>query len=124
MNGIPKGSRFAENPGLAALLESNKHLINDEKFKKAMKGLEQIAKEIGCTMAQLALAWTIVPEWMNCAIIGATSVKQLEENFKCFFVAERLRKDKQLCERIEKVLDNKPQQYRALSCFDALPDRR
>ncbi|MCH9024024.1 MAG: aldo/keto reductase [candidate division Zixibacteria bacterium] len=44
--------------------------------------LLELAQTHGITLAQLALAWVLEREEISCAIIGATSLKQLEENLK------------------------------------------
>ncbi|GMF43291.1 unnamed protein product [Phytophthora fragariaefolia] len=51
----------------------------DTKVAKADK-LAAIAKEIGCTLAQLAIAWCVSNEKVSTVILGASSVAQLDEN--------------------------------------------
>ena len=44
--------------------------------------LQPIADELGVSMAQLALAWCLRRSGVASAIIGATRIRQVEENAK------------------------------------------
>ena len=70
--------------------------------------LMPIAEEVGCTMAQLALAWTLKNPNVSTTITGASRAEQVVENMKAIDYVEKLKPD--MMERIEKVLDNKPKQ--------------
>jgi len=73
LNGIPADSRAAEG---RSMNESN---ISGEYLDRA-RALDAIAKERGQSLAQLALSWVLrVPE-VTSALIGASSVAQLENN--------------------------------------------
>jgi L-glyceraldehyde 3-phosphate reductase len=73
LRGIPEGSRALEGRWLTS------ENITDE-YLDRLRGLTKIAKQRGQTLAQLALAWVLrVPE-VTSALIGASSVKQLEDN--------------------------------------------
>jgi len=50
-----------------------------ERVSRALVALAQIARDKGCTMAQLALAWTIAQP-NTCAIVGARSADQVVDN--------------------------------------------
>ena len=99
--GIPPGSRASLN-GYQWMQES----ILTSENKAKVKGLEPIAKDLGCSMAQLALAWARRNENVSTVIIGATSPKQVEENVKSLDFIPAL--DEGVMERIEGVLQNKP----------------
>ena len=71
---IPKGSRAETTQFVSADL-------TDEKREKVIK-LMELAQTHDLTLAQLALAWVLKRKEISCAIIGATSLKQLEENLK------------------------------------------
>jgi voltage-dependent potassium channel beta subunit len=45
-----------------------------------IEGLRPIAKEVGCSMAQLAIAWCLRAPGVSSVLIGATSTAQLDEN--------------------------------------------
>jgi aryl-alcohol dehydrogenase-like predicted oxidoreductase len=47
---------------------------------KAIAELEQIARQAGKSMVQLALQWTLAQDMIDAAIVGATRLAQLEEN--------------------------------------------
>ena len=89
---IPEGSRFAEtkNPLLQNFVWMK--YWNPEsapKTKKILQGLAEIAKELGATQPQLALAWNIVNRDTSTCILGATKVAQFEENLKAMEVARK-----------------------------------
>ena len=66
-----------------------------------------IAEELGCSMAQLALAWCLINPDVSTVITGASHPSQVAENMKSLDVVERLSDD--ILERIETILDNKPE---------------
>lgn len=68
--------------------------------------LRPIAKELDCTLAQLALAWTVSNPHVSTVITGASRPEQVTENMKALDIAGHL--DAQVMERIEQVLENKP----------------
>jgi voltage-dependent potassium channel beta subunit len=100
-NGIPPGSR-ASLDGYEWL---KGYLITPENIEK-VRQLEPIAKELGCTLAQLALAWCLVNPNVSCAITGATRAEQVNENMKALDYVSKL--NPTLMERIDTILGNKP----------------
>ena len=83
--GIPPGSRGA--------LESYAFLRDGltDPAKNAIVGkLEIVAKDLGCTLAQLALAWCVRNPHVSTVITGATRVEQITENMKALDVVPRL----------------------------------
>lgn len=74
---IPAESRAAQKWG-KEWVEKN---LNAEK-KERLIGLNGIAKERGQTLAQMALAWILRLPTVTSALIGASSVQQIEENIK------------------------------------------
>ena len=58
-----------------------------------------IAKELGCTLAQLALAWCAKNPHVSTVITGASRVSQVQENMKAAAVIPRL--SPQVMERID-----------------------
>ncbi|WP_328397000.1 L-glyceraldehyde 3-phosphate reductase [Streptomyces sp. NBC_00390] len=73
LTGIPEGSRAAQGKSL------DPGLLSDEVLRR-LKGLNDIAAKRGQSLAQLALAWVLRDPRMTSALIGASSVQQLEEN--------------------------------------------
>ncbi|KUF13010.1 MULTISPECIES: L-glyceraldehyde 3-phosphate reductase [Streptomyces] len=73
LKGIPEGSRATQGKSL------NPELLSDEVVRR-LNGLNDIAARRGQSLAQLALNWVLRDERMTSALIGASSVQQLEEN--------------------------------------------
>ncbi|UCD72565.1 MAG: aldo/keto reductase, partial [Candidatus Bathyarchaeota archaeon] len=44
------------------------------------KGLEELSKDLGTSMVQIALAWLLANPAVTSPIIAASNMKQLEEN--------------------------------------------
>ncbi len=73
LDGIPADSRASRHGSLSP------DLINDPSLAK-IRALNEIAARRGQTLAQLALAWTLRDPRVTSALIGASSVSQLEAN--------------------------------------------
>jgi L-glyceraldehyde 3-phosphate reductase len=73
LTGIPEGSRATQGKSL------DPNLLSDEVVRR-LNGLNDIAARRGQSLAQLALTWVLRDERMTSALIGASSVAQLEEN--------------------------------------------
>jgi voltage-dependent potassium channel beta subunit len=99
---IPSGSR-ASLKGYEWLREQVITPANVQKVRK----LEPIAKELGCTLAQLALAWARRNENVSSVITGATNPDQVEENMASLEFVSALTND--VMERIAGVLQNRPE---------------
>jgi L-glyceraldehyde 3-phosphate reductase len=70
---VPRGSRAAKAKHLT------KQKVSDE-YLTAAKHLNEIAANRGQSLAQLAIAWVLRQPAVTSALIGASSVKQLEQN--------------------------------------------
>ena len=73
LSGIPEGSRASQHKTLSP------DLITDEAREK-VRGLNEIASARGQSLAQMALAWALRDPRVTSALIGASSVEQLEAN--------------------------------------------
>jgi L-glyceraldehyde 3-phosphate reductase len=73
LDGIPDGSRASWPSSLSP------DLLTDESLDK-IRALNELAAGRGQTLAQMALAWTLRDTRVTSALIGASSVEQLEEN--------------------------------------------
>ncbi|KQX58882.1 MULTISPECIES: L-glyceraldehyde 3-phosphate reductase [unclassified Streptomyces] len=73
LKGIPEGSRATQGKSL------DPNLLSDEVLRR-LRGLADIAERRGQSLAQLALSWVLRDARMTSALIGASSVAQLEEN--------------------------------------------
>jgi len=87
-DGVPAGSR-ATIKGYEWLAE---RIVDQAKIAKVRK-LAPIAREIGCTLAQLALAWCARNPNVSTVITGATSAAQVSENMKALEVVPKLSPD-------------------------------
>jgi voltage-dependent potassium channel beta subunit len=96
-SGVPHGSR-AELPNYALLRDS----LVDPKKNAIVGQLQTVADELGCTLAQLALAWILKNPRVSSVITGASHVSQLQENMKAVGVAEKITAD--VKERIEAIV--------------------
>jgi L-glyceraldehyde 3-phosphate reductase len=73
LNGIPEDSRAAKDGFL------KREFINDDNLAR-IRGLNEIAARRGQTLAAMALAWVLRDSRVTSALIGASSVSQLEAN--------------------------------------------
>ena len=73
LDGIPAGSRAAENSSL------DRSMLSEEALEH-IRALDAIARGRGQTLAQLALAWALRDARVTSLVIGASSVAQLEQN--------------------------------------------
>jgi len=105
-DGVPEDSRLAMDDYdwlREQLLETESGRLKLEKVKK----LAPIAKNLGVTLPQMALAWCLKNKNVSTVITGASKPEQVEENMKAIDAVERL--DSDIMSRIEEVLDNKPE---------------
>jgi voltage-dependent potassium channel beta subunit len=99
--GVQSGTRL-ELDELDWLRKTN---VVEEKLQKAA-AIAALAKNLGASPAQLAIAWCLKNPHVSTVILGATKVAQLEENLLApqFVAAITPEIDAQ----IESILDNKP----------------
>ncbi|MCB0497201.1 MAG: aldo/keto reductase [Cyclobacteriaceae bacterium] len=80
--------------------------LTEEHIAKTGKLIE-VAKELDMTMPQLAIAWALKNDKVSTVILGASRLWQLEDTMQSIDKVDRLTPD--IMERIETILDNKPQ---------------
>jgi L-glyceraldehyde 3-phosphate reductase len=73
LDGVPADSRMAAGSSLSP------DLMTDENLAR-IRALNEIARQRGQSLAQLALAWALRDPRVTSVLIGASSVKQLEDN--------------------------------------------
>ena len=73
LDGVPQGSRGERGGSLRPAMLSEDNLAK-------VRGLDAIARRRGQTLAQMAIAWTLRDERVTAALVGASSVAQLEQN--------------------------------------------
>ncbi len=75
LDGVPAGSRATEGKSLGM------DMLSDENLAK-IRALDGIAKRRGQTLAEMALAWILRDPRVTSALVGASSVAQLEDSLK------------------------------------------
>ena len=84
-HGIPPGSR-----GTVQNYAFLRERLTDVQKNEIAGRLEPLARELDCTLAQLALAWCLKNPQVSTVITGATRVEQVAENMKAAEIAPRL----------------------------------
>lgn len=87
-DGIPEGSRGALE-GFEWLAER----LSDAEAIERVERLRPIAEELGCTMAQLAIAWCAGNPRVSSVITGASRVEQVRDNFAALDVLDSMDDD-------------------------------
>jgi voltage-dependent potassium channel beta subunit len=100
-DGIPGGTRAA----LEGYEWLSKSVITPARVEKVRR-LKPIADDLGCTTAQMALAWCLTNPDVSTVITGASRPEQVHENMKALEIVPKLSED--VLAAIEEVLDNKP----------------
>lgn len=85
LDGVPDDSR-ANLPGYEWLRNS----IVSERTNTAVRSLKGVADELGCSLAQLAIAWCARNPHVSSVITGASRVSQVEENLAALDVVPLL----------------------------------
>jgi L-glyceraldehyde 3-phosphate reductase len=73
LHGVPEGSRATKGDSLEMSMLSEENLAH-------VRALNDIAQSRGQKLAQMALAWVLRDSRVTSALIGASSVQQLDEN--------------------------------------------
>lgn len=113
---IPDGSRLSfvdtgMNAELKRQFESGEGLngldIKDPaEAVRTVDTLKPLAERLGCSLPQLALAWTLKNPNVSTTICGASRPAQMEQNLKALDVVSKLTPD--VMEEIDKLLNNAP----------------
>ena len=82
---MPEGSRAA----LAGYEWLRERVLHPAKLEAVSK-LEPIAKDLGCSVGQLAIAWCLKNKNVSTVILGATSSEQLAQNLHAARLVEKL----------------------------------
>ncbi|MGO9151220.1 MAG: potassium channel beta subunit family protein [Acidimicrobiales bacterium] len=96
LEGIPEDSR-----GSLAGFEWLRSNFEDPRNNEKVRALKAIADDLGCPLAQLAIAWCACNPKVSTVITGASRVEQLQENLRSLEVLERL--DDEVMRRINEV---------------------
>jgi len=84
-DGIPPGSR-----GAMASMSYLAKGLTDERKRAAVTQLEAVAAELGCSVAQLAIAWVAKNPRVSTVITGASKLAQLQANLGAVDVIAKL----------------------------------
>jgi len=96
-DGIPPGSR-ATIKGYEWLAE---RIVDPAKLAQ-VRSLAPVAADLGCTLAQLALAWCLKNPHVTTVITGASRASQVVENMRCLEVVPKL--DAEIMARIDGIV--------------------
>ncbi|KAK7794166.1 hypothetical protein R5R35_005367 [Gryllus longicercus] len=71
-----------------------------------LRDIAQLAEKLGCSVAQLAIAWGLKNESVQCLLLGAATVDQLYESIQSLQLVPKL--NSSTMSELERILDNKP----------------
>lgn len=100
-DGVPAGSR-ATLPGYEFIRD---RMLVPWKLEK-VKQLAPIAADLGCTLAQMAIAWCLKNPYVSTVITGASRLEQLKQNLGALDVVDKL--DEGVMKRLDEILGNNP----------------
>jgi voltage-dependent potassium channel beta subunit len=100
--GVPEGTR-ADRDDSAWIRER----ITPQRIA-VVEMLTMVARGLGLTPAQLAIAWLLRRKDVSSVITGATHVEQLRENIAAGEAEDKLTDD--ILEKIEQILENSPEE--------------
>jgi L-glyceraldehyde 3-phosphate reductase len=95
LHGIPEDSRAAKSSGF---LQTSQ--ITPERLEE-IKQLNELAKQRGQTLAQMALSWILKDPRVTSVLIGASKPEQLADSLKCL---DNIVFSKEELEKIETIL--------------------
>jgi voltage-dependent potassium channel beta subunit len=103
-DGVPEDSRLA----LAGYEWLRKMVLGEgsERNIARIRALADVADDLGCTQAQLAIAWCLKNPHVSTVITGASRPEQVHENMKALEVVPLL--TDAVLERIEALMENRP----------------
>ena len=81
LDGIPDGSR-ASLSGYEWLKKSMVESDRGQQRMERIKAITPIAEKLNVSMSKLAIAWCLLNKNVSTVILGASKLKQLEENLK------------------------------------------
>jgi len=100
----PSGSRATDDKGGADFI---KRYLHDDVLERVQQ-LQPLADEVGLSLAQLAVAWTLQNDNVSAAIIGASRPEQVTENVKAAGVKLEPSTMKAIDEVLEGAIERDP----------------
>jgi aryl-alcohol dehydrogenase-like predicted oxidoreductase len=67
--------------------------VTDQKDAAKVRALKAVADDLGCTLAQLSLAWCVRNPHVSTVITGASKVEQIHQNMAALDVVPLLTDD-------------------------------
>ncbi|TMW59089.1 hypothetical protein Poli38472_007234 [Pythium oligandrum] len=98
--GIPQGSRLDHD-----FYKPMGEIIARKVIKTVE--IEDIAKDLGCTLPQLALAWCASNKNVSTVLFSATNVNQLDENMKAMAIVDKITPE--IKAKIDTIIQFQPQ---------------
>ncbi|MEO8853847.1 MAG: aldo/keto reductase, partial [Ginsengibacter sp.] len=80
-------------------------IMADDRLKR-IKNLDEIANELGVSMAELSIGWCIKNPHVTTAILGATKKQQLLDNLKAIDTMNMLTPE--ILVKIDDIMQTKP----------------
>jgi aryl-alcohol dehydrogenase-like predicted oxidoreductase len=96
-NGVPEGSR-AQVQGYEWLRER----LTDAGRNGIVGRLAEVSDDLGCTLAQLSIAWILKNPHVSTVLTGASRTEQIRENMKAVEIVGKLTPE--VMERIEAIV--------------------
>ncbi|CAD7961936.1 unnamed protein product [Amoebophrya sp. A120] len=113
---IPKGSR-ASTPGYEFVEKKVQTWVKDGTMEKVEKLAKYAEEELGCSVGQLALAWSIRNGNATTTLLGATNEQQIIDNLGAIAVAKGMTAVEDAA--VEAMLGNKPEDYGGFGGFSS-----
>jgi voltage-dependent potassium channel beta subunit len=88
LDGVPDDSR-----GALEGYDWLRDLLTDERRVEQVRAIKAVADDLGCSLAQLAIAWCTKNPQVSTVILGASRASQLEENLTALDVVPLLDDD-------------------------------
>nr|XP_012219103.1 PREDICTED: voltage-gated potassium channel subunit beta-2 isoform X2 [Linepithema humile] len=76
------------------------------KYSDKLRDVYALAERLGCSFGQLAIAWSLKNESVQCLLLGASNIDQLYESLQSLQLIPKLNAN--IMSEIERILDNKP----------------
>jgi voltage-dependent potassium channel beta subunit len=96
LDGVPDGSR-ASIPGYKWL----RSMLTDPKSNEKVRALKGVSDRIGCSLAQMAIAWCVKNPHVSTVITGASRPEQLQENMRAIEFVDLL--DDSVMQQIDEI---------------------
>ncbi len=122
---VPEGSRFDSYSSNSFINASWMKYFGEGKKEgtiKKLNALGDLAKELGFTQAQLALAWAIANTDVSTCILGFTKLSQVEENLKALELYYKWTPE--IEKKVRTIIDNEPEVTIDWRTWNPLQQRR